>query len=147
MILITDGEAHDYGAIEAAERASEKGVKIFTIGIGSPEGAPVKVNGEFIKDENGEMVVSRLNEELLQDIANEGNGGYIRASNASFGLDEIVDEINEMEKGEQTTLRFEEYNEQFPWILLVAISLLAIEGLLLERRNPRLKRFNIFEKN
>jgi Ca-activated chloride channel family protein len=147
MILITDGEAHDYGAIEAAERASEKGVKIFTIGIGSPEGAPVKVNGEFIKDENGEMVVSRLNEELLQDIANEGNGGYIRASNASFGLDEIVDEISEMEKGEQTTLRFEEYNEQFPWILLVAISLLAIEGLLLERRNPRLKRFNIFEKN
>lgn len=147
MILITDGEAHDHGAIEAAERASEKGVTIFTIGIGSPEGAPVKVNGEFIKDENGDMVVSRLNEELLQDIATKGNGGYVRATNANFGLDKIVDEINEMEKGEQTTLRFEEYNEQFPWILLVAIALLVVEGILLERRNPRLKRFNIFEKN
>ena len=62
-------------------------------------------------------------------------------------MDKIVDEINEMEKGEQTTLRFEEYNEQFPWILLVAIALLVVEGILLERRNPRLKRFNIFEKN
>lgn len=146
MILITDGEAHDRGALEAAERAHDRGIRLFAIGIGSPEGAPIKIGGEFIKDEKGDMVVSHLNEELLQAIAEKGEGGYIRASNAAFGLEDIVDEIEKMERGEHTTLRFEEYNEQFYWIVMVAIILLILEALLLDRRNPRLRRFNIFEK-
>ena len=145
MILITDGEAHDQGALESAERASDRGITIFTIGIGSPEGAPIKIGGDFVKDEKGEMVVSHLNEELLQAIAEKGNGGYIRATNAEFGLTDIVKEIEKMEKSERSTMRFEEYNEQFYWLLWVAIALLVLEGLLLNRRNPRLKRFNIFE--
>lgn len=145
MILITDGEAHDNDAIVAAERAAERGIRIFAIGIGSPQGAPIKVGGEFIKDEKGEMVVSRLNEQLLQQITEIGKGGYIRASNAEFGLSEIVDEIAKMEKSERSTLTFDEYNEQFHWILWIALALLLIEGLLLDRRNPRLRRFNIFE--
>ena len=145
MILITDGEAHDQGALESAERASDRGITIFTIGIGSPEGAPIKIGGDFVKDEKGEMVVSHLNEELLQAIAEKGNGGYIRATNAEFGLTDIVKEIENMEKSERSTMRFEEYNEQFYWLLWVAIALLILEGLLLNRRNPRLKRFNIFE--
>lgn len=147
MILITDGETHDRGALEAAEAAADRGITIFTIGIGSPEGAPIKINNDFIKDERGEMVVSRLNEELLQAIAEKGNGGYIRATNAEFGLSEIVEEIEKMEKTERSTLRFDEYNEQFYWLLWIALALLLIEGLLLDRRNPRLRRFNIFEKN
>ena len=146
MILITDGEAHDFDALRAAERAAERGIRIFAIGIGSPQGAPIKIGGEFIKDEKGEMVVSRLNEELLQEIADKGNGAYIRASNAEFGLSEIVNEIEKMEKTELSTLRFDEYNEQFYWILWVALGLLLLEGLLLDRRNPRLRKFNIFEK-
>jgi Ca-activated chloride channel family protein len=147
MILITDGEAHDADALAAAERAAERGIRIFAIGIGSPQGAPIKIGGEFIKDEKGEMVVSRLNEELLQQITEKGNGAYIRASNAEFGLSEIVEEIEKMEKSELSTLRFDEYNEQFYWILWVVLGLLLIEGLLLDRRNPRLRKFNIFEKN
>ena len=147
MILITDGEAHDSDALTAAERAAERGIRIFTIGIGSPKGAPIQIGGEFIKDEKGEMVVSRLNEELLQQIAEKGNGGYIRASNAEFGLSEIVDEIEKMEKSELSTLQFDEYNEQFYWILWVVLGLLLLEGLLLDRRNPRLRKFNIFDKN
>ena len=146
MILITDGEAHDADALAAAERAAERGIRIFAIGIGSPQGAPIKINGEFIKDEKGEMVVSRLNEKLLQQITEKGNGAYIRASNAEFGLSEIVSEIEKMEKSELSTLRFDEYNEQFYWILWVVLGLLLIEGLLLDRRNPRLRKFNIFEK-
>ena len=145
MILITDGEAHDADAVVAAERAAERGIHIFTIGIGSPQGAPIKIDSEFIKDEKGEMVVSRLNEELLQTIAEKGKGGYIRASNAEFGLSEIVEEIEKMEKSELSTLHFDEYNEQFYWILWVALALLLLESLLLDRRNPRLRRFNIFE--
>ena len=146
MILITDGETHDSSALEAAQRAAEQGIKIFAIGIGTPEGAPVTVDGEFIKDENDEMVVSRLNEELLQQITAATDGGYIRATNAAFGLEEIAAEINKIEEGELSTLRFEEYNEQFQWILAVAAILLLLESLLLSRRNPRLKRFNIFRE-
>lgn len=145
MILITDGEAHDNDAIVAAERAAERGIRIFAIGIGSPQGAPIKVGGEFIKDEKGEMVVSRLNEQLLQQITEIGKGGYIRASNAEFGLSEIVDEIAKMEKSERSTLTFDEYNEQFHWLLWIALSILLLDALLLDRRNPRLRRFNIFE--
>ena len=145
MILITDGEAHDADAVVAAERAAERGIRIFAIGIGSPQGAPIKVGGEFIKDEKGEMVVSRLNEQLLQQITEIGKGGYIRASNAEFGLSEIVDEIAKMEKSERSTLTFDEYNEQFHWILWIALALLLLEGLLLDRRNPRLRRFSIFD--
>ena len=146
MILITDGEAHDADALASAERASEQGIRLFAIGIGSPQGAPIKIGGEFIKDEKGEMVVSRLNEELLQKITEKGNGAYIRASNAEFGLSEIVNEVEKMEKSELSTLRFDEYNEQFYWILWVVVGLLLLEGLLLDRRNPRLRKFNIFEK-
>ena len=146
MILITDGETHDSSALDAAKRAAEQGIKIFAIGIGTPEGAPVKVDGEFIKDEDDQMVVSRLNEELLQQITAATDGGYIRATNAAFGLEEIVAEIEKLEKGELTTLRFEEYNEQFQWILAIAAVLLLLESLLLARRNPRLKQFNIFRQ-
>ena len=147
MIIITDGEAHDGNALAVAEQAASRGIRIFTIGIGSPEGAPIQLNGEFIKDEKGEMVVSRLNEELLQDIAKKGKGAYVRASTAEFGLNEIVDAIEELEKTELTTFKFDEYNEQFVWILWVVFVLLLLEALLLDRRNPRLKRFNIFEKS
>lgn len=146
MILITDGEAHDAAALEVAKRAAEQGIRIFAIGIGTPEGAPIKIDGNFIKDENDEMVVSRLNEQMLQQIAETTHGGYIRASNVAFGLDEIVSEINKIEQGELTALRFEEYNEQFVWVIAVAAALLLLESLLLARRNPRLRRFNIFQK-
>lgn len=146
MIIVTDGETHDAGALEAAKAAAEKGIRIFTIGIGTPEGAPIRLDGELIKDEKGEMVVSRLNEELLRDIAKAGDGSYIRAGNQSFGLDEIVSEINDMEKSELSTLRFEEFNEQFHHLLAVVFALLLAEGLILDRRNPRLSRFNIFRQ-
>ena len=146
IILITDGETHDNTALDAAQRAAEQGIRIYAVGIGTPDGAPVKVNGEWLKDEKDEMVVSRLNEEFLQQITAATGGGYIRATNAAFGLDEIVREIEKIEQGELTTLSFEEYNEQFQWILAVAAVLLLLESLLLSRRNPRLKRFNIFRE-
>ena len=146
VILITDGETHDNTALDVAKRLAERGIHIYAIGIGTPEGAPVKLDGEFIKDENDEMVVSRLNEALLQQIATTSGGAYIRATNADFGLEQIVAQIEKMEQGELTTLRFEEYNEQFQWILAVAAVLLVLESLLLWRRNPRLKRFNIFNQ-
>lgn len=144
IILITDGEAHDADAVEAARRAAEQGIRIFCIGIGTPEGAPIKIGGEFIRDEKGDMVVSRLNEKMLQEIADIGNGGYVRATNQAFGLSEIVDKLNEMERSEQTSLQFDEYNEQFAVLLWIAFALLVLDALILDRRNPKLRRFNIF---
>ena len=146
IILITDGEAHDADAMEAARRAAEQGIRIFCIGIGTPEGAPIKIGGEFIRDEKGDMVVSRLNEKMLQEIADIADGGYVRATNQAFGLDEIVDKLNEMERSEQTSLQFEEYNEQFAGLLWAALILLLLDALILDRRNPKLRRFNIFSE-
>ena len=116
----------------------------FTIGIGTPEGAPIQIGGEFIKDDKGEMVVSKLGEPLLEKIAQATDGAYIRSTNQSIGLDEIVRTINNMEKGDLAALRFEEFNEQFQYLIGAALVLLLLEFLLLDRRNPLLRRFNIF---
>ncbi len=145
MILITDGEDHDQGAIDAAQRAKAQGVKIYTIGIGTPEGAPITIDGEFIRDSSGEIVVSKLGEEMLQQISAITEGAYIRASNQSLGLTEITNEINEMERGELSTIQFEEYNEQFQYMLAIALLLLLLEIAILGYKNPALERFNIFK--
>lgn len=144
IILITDGEGHDNGAVEVARRAAEQGVRIFTIGIGTPEGAPIRIGGQFILDENGQMVVSKLGEPLLEQIAQLTSGIYVRSSNQSIGLDEVIRSINEMQKPELSTVRFEEYNEQYQYFLGLALLLLFIEFFVLDRRNPLLARFNIF---
>lgn len=146
MVLITDGENHEADAVEQARKAVALGIKIYTIGIGTPEGAPIEIDGEFIKDENGEMVVSKLGEQMLEEIASVTDAAYVRATKQSIGLEEIVKSINDMEKAELTTLRYEEYNEQYQWLVAVALALLVVEGLILPRRNPRLKRFNIFRE-
>lgn len=146
IILITDGENHDDDALAVAERAAGMGVKIFTIGIGTPEGAPIQIGGEFIKDENGEMVVSKLNEEMLARIAEITGGAYVRSTTQSIGLDEVVKTINEMEQTELSTVRFEEFNEQYQYLLIAALVLLLAEFLLLDRRNPLLRHLNIFRE-
>ena len=143
---ITDGENHDDDAIAVAERAAQMGVKIFTIGIGTPEGAPIQIGGEFIKDEAGEMVVSKLNEEMLARIADITGGAYVRSSKQSIGLDEIVKAINEMEQTELSTVRFEEFNEQYQYLLIAALVLLLLEFVVLDRRNPLLAHLNIFRE-
>lgn len=146
VILITDGENHDDNALAAADRAAEAGIRIYTIGIGTPEGAPIQIDGEFIKDERGEMVVSKLNEEMLSGIADRTGGAYVRATRQDIGLEQIVRSINEMEQGELSTIRFEEFNEQYQYLLLAALALLLVEFLLLDRRNPLLAHLNIFRE-
>lgn len=146
IVLITDGENHDQSVDQVVERAKQDGVRIFCIGIGTPEGAPIEIGGEFIKDENGEMVVSKLGEQMLQNIASSTDGAYIRASKQSIGLEEIVKSINQMEKSELTTVRYEEYNEQFQYFIAVALALLLLDLVILSRRNPKLRKFNIFRE-
>lgn len=146
IILITDGEDHDGNALAVAERAAQMGIRIFTIGIGTPEGAPIQIDGEFIKDENGDMVVSKLNEEMLSQIAEITGGAYVRSSKQSIGLEEIVKSINDMEQTELATIKFEEFNEQYQYLLIAALVLLLVEMILLDRRNPLLAHLNIFRQ-
>ncbi|MBQ8307333.1 MAG: VWA domain-containing protein [Alistipes sp.] len=146
IILITDGEGHEGDLEQAAQRAKAEGIRIYTIGIGTPEGAPIRLNGEFLKDEKGDMVVTKLDEKSLQMLATTTDGLYVRASKQDLGLEEVIREINAMEKSEMETLRFEEYNEQYPWLLTIGLVLLLLEFALLDRRNPLLKSLNIFRR-
>ena len=146
IILITDGENHEDDAIEAAEKAAAQGIKIYTIGIGTPEGAPIEIDGEFVRDEEGEMVVSKLGEQMLEQIAATTDAAYVRATKQSIGLEEIVKSINAMERTELTTMRYEEYNEQYQYLVGAALLLLLFDSLILSRRNPRLRKLNIFRE-
>ncbi len=147
VVLITDGEAHDRGALAAAERAKAQGVKIFTVGIGTPEGAPIMIDGEYIKDENGDIVVTKLGEEMLQEIAQITEAGYVRATNQSLGLEEITKSISEMEQSELSTVKYEEYGEQFQYIIAIALLLLALDFIMQDKKNQYLRRFNIFAES
>lgn len=144
VILVTDGENHEDDALKAAERAAERGVKVYTIGIGTPEGAPINIDGDFIRDSEGEIVVSKLDETTLQKIAATTEGAYIRATSASVGVQEIVDMINRTEKSKFKTEIFEEYDEKYHIPLVVALVLLLVELVVLPRRNRVLSKFNLF---
>lgn len=146
IILITDGEGHDQGSEAAIAQAKAEGAIICAIGIGTPEGTPLKINGEIMEDNEGKMVVTKLGEPLLQQLAEATGGIYTRSRNDSFGLEEIIARLDEMEATELSVMTFEEYDEQYQWFLGVALLLLIAEMLILERRNPLLKGVKLFER-
>ena len=144
MVLITDGENHEQDALASAEAAAARGIKIYTIGIGTPEGAPIRIGNEFIRDEEGEMVVSKLDEKTLEEIALTTGGAYIRADNRTVGLQEIIEQINATEKSQFTTQIFEEFDEKYQYFVAAALLLILLEMAVLGRKNHLLARFNIF---
>lgn len=146
MIIISDGENHEDDAIAAAEAAGAAGIKIYTIGVGTPEGAPIQIGGEFLKDDKGDMVVSKLDEQVLQNVALTTGGAYIRSTNQSIGLQEIIDKINQTQKTKFKSMIFEEFNEQYQYLLGAALILLLLDVLLISRKNRLLARFNIFNR-
>ena len=137
VIVITDGENHEDDPVKMARDAFESGVRIFTVGVGSPEGKPIPMGGDYIKDKEGNIVVTRLDEETLRQIAAEGGGAYVRAGNTEFGLNPIIDSIRRMDKEKFDTVVFEEYNELFMYCFAPALALLLLAMLLSERRNKR----------
>ncbi len=134
VVIITDGENHEDDPVAAAKQAAKLGVRIFTIGVGSPEGQPIPVDGELLRDRNGEIVVSRLDEKVLQDVAEAGNGVYVRAGNREFGLAPVVERIRQMDEEEFSSVIFEEFDEQYMYFFAIALVLLVIEMLIGERR-------------
>ena len=137
IIVITDGENHEDDPVAAATQAAEMGVRVFTIGVGSPEGKPIPMDGELMKDRDGNIVVTRLDEKVLQEVAAAGNGLYVRAGNSEFGLNPIIDDIMKMDDEKYNSIVFEEYDEQFMYFLAIALVFFVIEMLVGDRRSRR----------
>lgn len=146
VILITDGEEHNQRTEAAIEQAVAEGVMVCAIGIGTPEGTPLKINGELIEDEDGKMVVTKLGEPLLQHIAEATGGIYTRSRNDNFGLEDIITRLDEIEATQLTQVTFEEYDEQYQWFLGAALLLLIAEIFVMERRNPLLRGVRLFDR-
>lgn len=145
MVVISDGENHEDDALAAARVAAEQGIVIYTIGIGTPEGAPILLGDDYVRDEQGEMVVSRLDEKMLQDIALATGGAYVRATNQDIGLEGIVAKVHEVEGVRRSVPVYEQYNEYFQWLLGMALLFLVAESVMLGRRNHLLVGFDIFK--
>lgn len=137
IIVITDGENHEDDPVDAAREVAETGVKIYTIGVGTLQGQPIPKDGELMKDRDGNIVVTRLDEETLKDVAEAGGGAYVHAGNEEFGLNPIIDDIRRMEDERFNSVVFEEYDEQFMYFFGAAFILLVLEMLIGERKIRR----------
>ena len=137
IIVITDGENHEDDPVEAAKQAAALGIKVYTIGVGSLRGEPIPLDGDLMKDKDGNIVVTRLDEGTLQKIAEVGNGAYVHAGNEEFGLNPIINDINKLEEETFNSVVFEEYDEQYMYFFAVALVLLVLEMLIGERRWKR----------
>ena len=137
IIVITDGENHEDDAVEAARQVAELGIKVYAIGVGSLRGQPIPKDGELMKDKDGNIVVTRLDENTLKQVAGTGGGAYVHAANEEFGLNPIIDDIRKMEDEKFQSVVFEEFDEQYMYFLAAALLLLVIEMLIGERKAKR----------
>jgi Ca-activated chloride channel homolog len=148
IIIITDGENHEDDPVAAATEASANGIVVHTIGMGLPQGTPIPVvrNGQtdYMRDREGQVVITKLNEGVLEEVAAAGKGIYVRANNAQVGLNALFDEINKLQKEEMETLVYSEYDDQFQYLFAAGLLLLLFEFIILERKNRYLRKIKLF---
>lgn len=147
IVLITDGENHEDNAVEAAKLAKDKDIVVHVIGMGKPDGAPIPIEGtmSFRKDREGNVVVSKLNEAMCNEIASSGAGIYVRADNTNNAYKTISKELDQLSKTELTATTFSNYNEQFQSFAIIALLLLLIDFFVFERINKRFSKLKIFD--
>ncbi len=149
MIIITDGENHEDDPVAEAEEASKAGIVIHTIGIGSTEGVPVPVytggRMDYLKDADGHIVITKLDEDILKKIAVATGGNYVRASNSNIGLDEIYSEIRKMKKEDLESKMYTEYNDQFQIFASLALFFLFVDFIIMDRKNRKLANIRLFK--
>lgn len=152
LFIISDGEDHSEGTTSSAvENATELGIRIFTISVGTPKGGPIplKRNGvveSLKKDSKGEVVITKLNEDILIDIADDGNGEYINGSNTDEAVTYIKELLNQMDKKEFEAKQFAEYKDQYQWFLGAGLLFLFLDVFVLDRKTQWLKRLNLFNE-
>lgn len=147
IILITDGEDHEGGALEAAKAAKKKGINVFILGIGDLKGAPIPLgNGDYLTDASGRTVMTALNEDMCRQVAQAGSGTYIHVDNTRSAQEKLNDELTRLQKGETNAVIYSEYDEQFQAFGIIVLLLLIIEVCILEARNPLLKNISLFRR-
>lgn len=151
LLIISDGEDHSDNALAAVKEAVEQGISIFTIGIGTSQGAPIpqKVDGiveSYKKDKDGEVVITKRNDAMLTEIAQTGNGAYIDGANTENAVAFVKETLEKMDKTEFESKQFADFKDQFQWFLAAAMALLLLDVFLLERKTAWLKRLNLFNE-
>ncbi len=149
IIVITDGENHEGGAVEAAQAANDMGMRVYVLGVGSTNGAPIPITGtgDYMKDRTGNTVMSALNEDMCKQIAQAGGGAYIHVENNSAAQQQLDNELDKLSKKETSTAVYSEFDEQFQAVGILVLLLLIIEICILDRRNPLLKNLSLFRRN
>lgn len=149
IIIITDGENHEEDAVAAATEATKHGVRVITVGMGMASGSPINIPGrgpnEFMKDKDGNVVITKLNESMLQEIAAAGSGVYIPASNVRNGIENLIETISKLEKSEFESKVYTDYDEQFQYLAIIVLLLLLIDFTILDRKNRYFKNINLFD--
>ncbi|WP_298454034.1 VWA domain-containing protein [uncultured Prevotella sp.] len=146
ILIITDGEDHEGGAIEAAKKVRKNGIRVFVLGVGSAKGSPVPDgNGGYMKDNTGQEVMSALNEDMCKQIAEAGGGAYIHVDNTSLAQRQLNDELTKLQKGDISSVIYSEYDEQFQAVGILVLIVLIIETLLLERKSPLFRKIKLFK--
>lgn len=151
LFIVSDGEDHAGNIARIASEAAEKGIRIYTIGVGTVDGAPIpiKQNGVlqyYLRDQNNEQVISRLGDETLKEIAKTANGEYIDGTNTNAVVDRVKAILNGMDKKEFEAKQFTDFKDQFQWFLAGALFLLVLDMFLLERQTAWLKKLNLFNE-
>lgn len=147
IILITDGEDHEGGATDAAQAAKKKGINVFILGVGDTKGAPIPTgDGGYMKDNTGQVVMTALNEQMCQEVAQAGSGKYIHVDNTSDAQEKLNDELVKLQKGETESVIYSEYDEQFQAFGIIVLLLLIIEVCIMESKNPLLKDVRLFKR-
>ena len=146
IIVITDGEDHEGGALESAKAAKDAGMRVYVLGVGSTQGAPIPIpgTGDYMKDNTGNTVMSALNEDMCRQVAQAGGGAYIHVENNSAAQDQLDNELSKLAKKETTSTVYSEFDEQFQAVAILALLLLILEICIYDRRNPLLKRLSLF---
>jgi Ca-activated chloride channel family protein len=152
LFIISDGEDHEGDIGNVAKEAADKGIRIFTIGVGSLKGGPIPIkrNGviqTYKKDQNGETVITKLNEATLKDIANDANGEYIQGNITQDVLEKVTENLQKLDKTEFEAKQFADYQSQFQWFLGLAILLILLDVFLLERKTRWIKKLNLFNEH
>ncbi len=147
IIIFTDGEDHEEGALEAAKEAAENGRRVFVLGVGSEQGATIPSSEGALRDEHGEVVISTLSESSAKAVAEAGDGAFIRVDNSNSANEQLLAVLNQMQKADFTTKSYDSYDEQFQALAVFALLFLLIELLLRETANPFFRRFKLFSKN